>query len=225
MKLSIESPAEILLHLTDASGDFPKGIPLHEAKKAACIDAASPVEILPTVPNTSAKQTGDGFARISSLSNSVKWSHVPYEWCVGMSGMAPEKDLAFLSHVVTHGPARKHMEKALGYHRDALRRLLDTADDPAKCETVIFGGTGRKESPAEQYAWDLKLGLARLVVEESRNLLRPLILSPLVRDAHPSTLPKSVLLSPSRFHYFEPGDPSQIPDRFHRFSAPEKSSV
>lgn len=183
----------------------PEHLSLLGARRIAGIAGQTHVEILGTYPDVSIHQSGSGFTRLTSLNPAAKWSNDPYRWCVGSAGFAIGKqNNSFLVHAVTHGNAMNTEAMLQQQYRDHVRRMLDSIGNPSLSDVVIFGGTNPSEHQ-KNCSNEIRRVMRDIIEEESRGVIRPLIIPPLQQDTMKSPIPKRVLVDTEkgRLFYFE----------------------
>lgn len=191
---------------------------LLEAKRIAGIAEQTHVEILGIYPNAAIHQSGNGFTRLTSLNVSAKWSNDSYQWCVGSAGFATgRQNNSFLVHAVTHGDAMDTEAMLQQQYREHIRRMLDSVGNPSLSDVVIFGGANPGEHQ-KNCSNEIRRVMRDIVEEESRGVIRPLIIPPLQQDTMKSPIPKRVLVDTEqgRLYYFEAVPQKILMDRSHR---------
>ena len=215
MSIDLQTPSKVIDIKMLSSPEY---LSLSEAKKIAGIAEQTHVEILGTYPDVAADQRGNGFVRLTSLNQSAKWSNDAYQWCVGSAGFAINgQSSSFLVHAVTHGDISNAEDTLQQQYRCHIRRMLDSSGNADCSDIVIFGGTNPSEHQ-KNCSREVSRMMGEIVSEESRGMMKPLIISLLQEDTMKEPIPKRVLLDTEhgRLFYFEAGSPGKLRNRSHR---------
>lgn len=191
----------------------PESLALPEALKLVGLSDDFPIEVLGTYPDAKLGQTTEGLTRRTAVNAARKWSNEAYHWCVGMAGFSPSsrQHVSFLTHTATHGEAKNDEQALLHYYRDALLGMLETAEQPARCDAAVFGGAHG------HFSSEFRLKLAQLIERESG--IEPLVIPPSTEDRMQTSRAKRVFVDTpgARLFYFEPSPQKRMQQRLYRF--------